>query len=84
MGGSVSEPLYKTQRNKRTGAIRQLVSNDDGATWEVQSERPGKPAPNPADIVAEEDGPGGYDLVARQAEADAMSSRVDEIGRAHV
>ena len=76
----MSEPLYKTQRNKRTGAIRQLVSNDDGATWEVQSERSGKPAPNPADIVAEEDGSGGYDPVARQAEADAMSSRVDAGG----
>jgi hypothetical protein len=63
------EPIYKVQRNKSTGAVRDLVSHDNGATWQIDAanheELP------PADpIVAEQMDrvDGGRNLAARDPE----------------
>ncbi len=74
MGGHVSEPLYKSQKNKRTGAIRQLVSHDDGATWTVQSQRGGaaEPIDESPDVAAPPE-------VVRRRQAEYEAEHPDEV-----
>jgi len=48
----MGDPLFKTQRNKRTGELRQLVSDDGGASWSVLQQGPQPVEASPAHPAA--------------------------------